>query len=115
MIKTQDIGPMRQRVEWLQQVTTRDHNNQQIRTPTTVGTFWCKVEPQGGAETVVDGVILQPISDAKITMRYVTSNGVTIKPADQFTIDGVTYNVTNVNDIELRHRYLSITVKSVDT
>ena len=69
--------------------------------------IWCKVEPTGGTEQIIAGR-LEHTESFVLTTHYNSA----IVPTDRVTLDGVTYKITRVENLDRRNIYMRIYIES---
>ncbi len=106
------IGRFRQRVTLLapSEAEVLDDVGQPIESPTTVGTFWAEVTPQGGGEQLAADSVKHTATH-QVTMRYLGSIPITEK--HKLLFKGRTLNILNVNNTEERDRQLVLSCREV--
>jgi SPP1 family predicted phage head-tail adaptor len=106
-------GKLRQRVqlEQLQPSESFDTFGQPIPTWTTVGTYWAEVVPLVGNEAYIARQVKAEATH-KLTVRYLGAN-VTLNPTDHWILDGRTFGIVEVRNIEERNRRYEMTVKEI--
>lgn len=89
--------------------TTRKVNGRDKKEYIKVGVFKGHFKEKGGSETVINGV---KVINKQITLTCWFDPQ--IKQSGRFDIYGGTYEITNVEDVEMRHRYMVCELEKVE-
>ena len=104
-----NIGDMSRRLVILRQSSTKDAMNSVILTFTTLTTIWGSYAPLSDGERFASGQMNAQLM-ARFQVRYSSlTSGIT--PKDRLQMDGLTYDIIAVKEID-RRRWIEITAAS---
>lgn len=101
-----NVGDMNRRLIILRQSSMKDAMNSVVLTFTTLTTVWGFFSPISDGERLASGQMNAQLS-ARFQVRYSSlTSGIT--PKDRLQMDGLTYDIIGVKEIE-RRRWIEIT------
>lgn len=109
--KTIDPGTLIHRVElWRDAGGTFDANNQEILTPTQIGTYWSLVEPLTGRELYYASQV-----DATVDIRVTMRNVGTILPRDWLIFETRQFEIMSVFRVQERNEFYALMCRELKT
>lgn len=108
-------GKYRQRITLLAPSASEslDAYAEPLVNPITVGTFWARVTPLSGHE-LVSAKQVKAQATFKVSMRYQGSS-VIVSPLHQFSMNGRTFGIFDVKNVEERDRRYEFTAFEIQT
>ena len=88
--------------------STQKTNGREQKKYNYVGVFKGHFKEKGGSETVINGVKL-----INKSITFTCWYDPQIKQSGRFDIYGNLYEITNVEDVEMRHRYITCTLEFI--
>jgi len=101
-----DAGMLNRRVKVYRQSTTTDAVNAPVLSFTLLTTIWARYTPVSDSERVASSQVNAQIT-ARFVVRYSSLTSV-ITPKDRLQLDGITYDISAIKEIE-RRRWLELT------
>jgi len=104
------IGEMRHRITIQRIAITTNENGYEVESPEVVKAVWAKVTNLHGKEFFAAKAV-QSENTVKFTIRYMSG----LDQSMQILFQEKIYNITSIDNIKYRNKYIEIQAKEVDS